>query len=155
LFILYFQYLLKHMKDLLQLGVWIGGYSLVALAIGSLWIPKVLGWREKLAGLPPLMREMWWTYSAYVWGSHVFFAVLLLGFGGWLMGGTGAAMAMNTFMLLWWGVRLWLQFFGFDLGEIGKARFHCVAKHLLSALFIGLVVLFAGLLCWNVFFHSP
>lgn len=77
MFILYFQYLLKLVKDLLQLGVWIGGYSLVALAIGSLWIPKVLGWREKLTGLPPLMREMWWTYSAYVWGSHVLFAGLL------------------------------------------------------------------------------
>ena len=84
------------MKDLLELGLMIGGGSLVALCIGSLWIPKALGWREKLAGLTPLMRELWWTYSIYVWASHVFFAVLALGFSDWLMGGTGAATAMSA-----------------------------------------------------------
>ncbi len=138
------------MKELLELGLLIGGCSLTALSIGSFWIPKVLGWKEKLAGLTPLMRELWWTYSIYVWGSHVFFAVLTLGFGDWLMSGTGAAMAMNTFMLLWWSVRLWLQFFGFDFSEIKPSRFNCVAKPLLTMLFGGLVTLFALLLCWNL-----
>lgn len=143
------------MKELLDIGLQIGGWSLVLLCIGSLWIPKLLGWKENLVSLPPLMRELWWTYTVYVWGSHVFFSVLLLGFDGWLMGGTGAAMAMNIFMLLWWGVRLWLQFFGFDFREIGTNRFNRIAKHLLTALFIGLVVLLAGLLCWNTGILSP
>ena len=137
------------MKELLQIGLLIGGWSLVALSVASFWIPKALGWREKLAGLTPLMRELWWTYSIYVWSSHVFFAVLTLGFGDWLMGGSGAAMAMSTFMLLWWAVRLWLQFFGFDLREIEGSAANRVAKHLLTLLFMGLVVLHAGLLGWN------
>lgn len=81
------------MKDILEIGLRIGGCSLVALSFGSFWIPKALGWREKLAGLTPLMRELWWTSSSYVWASHVFFAVLALGFGDWLMGGGAAAMA--------------------------------------------------------------
>jgi hypothetical protein len=71
------------------------------------------------------------------------------------MGGTGAAMAMNAFMLLWWGVRLWLQFFGFDFEVLGENRFNRIAKHLLTALFIGLVVLLAGLLCWNTGLLTP
>lgn len=50
------------MKELLQIGLLIGGWSLVALCLASFWIPKILGWREKLAGLTPLMRELWWTY---------------------------------------------------------------------------------------------
>lgn len=137
------------MKELLQTGLVIGGWSLVALSLASLWIPKVLGWREKLAGLTPLMRELWWTYSIYVWSSHVFFAVLALGFGDWLMGGSGSAMAMCSFMLLWWSVRLWLQFFGFDLSEIEGNMANRLAKHLLTLLFIGLVVLYASLLGWN------
>ena len=137
------------MKELLEIGLLIGGWSLVALCIGSFWIPKVLGWKEKLAGLTPLMRELWWTYSIYVWGSHVFFAVLALGFGDWLMGGTGAAAAMSTFMLLWWSVRVWLQFFGFDLGEIEATPANRIAKGLLTMLFLGLVTLYAGLVCWN------
>ena len=137
------------MKELLEIGLLIGGWSLVALAIASFWIPKALGWREKLARLTPLMRELWWTYSIYVWASHVFFAVLALGFSDWLMSGTGAAMAMCTFMLLWWAVRLWLQFFGFDLKEIKATAMNRMAKHLLTMLFMGLVTLYAGLLWWN------
>ena len=137
------------MKELLETGLQIGGWSLVLLCIGSLWIPGILGWKKHLASLPPLMRELWWTYSIYVWSSHVFFSVLLLAFGGWLMEGGTPAMAMTTFMLLWWGVRLWLQFFGFDFGEIEATPFNRIAKHLLTALFIGLVILLAGLLYWN------
>lgn len=137
------------MKELLQIGLWVGGGSLVALSIASFWIPKALGWREKLAGLTPLMRELWWTYSIYVWSSHVFFAVLTLGFGDWLLGQTGSATAMSTFMLLWWSVRLWLQFFGFDLSEVEVTTANRVAKHLLTLLFVGLVVLFGGLVAWN------
>ena len=137
------------MKEPLQTGLMIGGWSLVALSIASFWIPKALGWKEKLAGLAPLMRELWWTYSIYVWSSHVFFAVLALGFSDWLMGRSGAAMAICSFMLLWWAVRLWLQFFGFDLSEIEGSVFNRVAKHLLTTLFIGLVILYASLLCWN------
>lgn len=137
------------MKELLQIGLQIGGYSLVALSVGSFWIPKALGWREKLAVLTPLMRELWWTYSIYVWASHVFFAVLALGFSDWLMGGSGAAMAMCGFILLWWSVRLWLQFFGFDLQEIEGNLMNKSAKHVLTLLFIGLVILYSGLLCWN------
>ena len=137
------------MKEVLQTGLLIGGWSLVALSIGSFWIPKVLRWREKLAGLTPLMRELWWTYSIYVWGSHVFFAVLALEFGDWLMGGSGAAMAMLTFELLWWSVRLWLQFFGFDLSEVEGSIANRVAKLILTLLFTGLVILYAGLLGWN------
>ncbi|HEY1120320.1 MAG TPA: hypothetical protein VGE67_01915 [Haloferula sp.] len=137
------------MKELLQIGLWLGGGSLVALTIASFWIPKALGWREKLAGLTPLMRELWWTYSIYVWSSHVFFAVLALGFGDWLMSRTGSATAMCTFMLLWWAVRLWLQFFGFDLTEVQGSKANRVAKHLLTLLFVGLVVLYGSLVGWN------
>ncbi len=138
------------MKELLEIGLIIGGCSLGILSIASFWIPKILGWKEKLADLTPLMRELFWTYSFYVWSSHVLFTSLTLGFGDWLMGGTGAAIAMNGFMLFWWSVRLFLQFFGFDLGEIRPSRFNRIAKHLLTLLFTGLVVLFAGLLCWNL-----
>lgn len=138
------------MKELIEIGLVIGGCSLVVLCIASFWIPKVLQWREKLAVLTPLMREMWWTYSIYVWSSHVFFAVLSLGFSDWLLGGSSSAMAMSTFILLWWSVRLYLQFFGFDLTEVKVNTANRLAKHLLTLLFVCLVILFATVLFWNV-----
>ncbi len=138
------------MKDLLEIGIIIAGVSLTLLCIGSLWIPKVLNWKEKTASLTPLMRELWWTYSVYVWGSHIFFAVLTLFFSDWLLSQTTPAAAMCTFILLWWSIRLYLQFFGFDFAEIKNTPFNRIAKHLLTALFIGLVVLFAILACFNL-----
>jgi len=138
------------MKELLEIGLQIGGYSLALLCIASFWIPKILRWKENVAALPPLLRELWWTYSFYVWSSHVFFSVLTLGFGEWLMSGSSSAIVMNTFMLLWWSVRLYLQFFGFDFSEITNNKFNCIAKHMLTLLFIGLVILFGGLICWNL-----
>jgi hypothetical protein len=137
------------MKDLLEIGLKLAGMALVLLGIASFWIPRALGWREKLAGLTPLMRELWWTYSAYVWGSHVFFAVLALTQHEWLTSRTGSALAMSVFILLWWSVRLWLQFFGFDLSEVDGSRANRVAKHLLTLLFLGLVLLFGALTAWN------
>lgn len=137
------------MRELLKIGLLLGGASLIALSIASFWIPRALGWREKLRGLTPLMRELWWTYSIYVWSSHVFFAVLALAFGDWLTSRTGAATAMSAFMLLWWSVRLWLQFFGFDLQEIQGSLANRVAKHLLTLLFTALVLLYGTLLAWN------
>jgi hypothetical protein len=56
---------------------------------------------------------------------------------------------MSVFMLLWWSVRLWLQFFGFDLREIADSRANRIAKHLLTLLFTSLVVLYGGLVAWN------
>ena len=138
------------MKELLEIGIKIGGVSLLLLCVVSFWIPGVLDWKNKLRVLSPLMREMWWTYAAYVLGSHLFFAILLLFFGDWLMGGTAPAIAMLSFMLLWWGVRLYLQFFGFDLMEVEPTPFNRFAKHMLSLLFICLVTLFALLICWNL-----
>jgi len=138
------------MKELLEIGLIIAGISLGILSIASFWIPKALGWKEKIANLTPLMRELWWTYSVYVWGSHVFFTVMTLLHGDWLMSGTGPATAMCTFILLWWSIRLYLQFFGFDFGEIKNTPFNKIAKHLLTCLFIGLVTLFAALVCWNL-----
>jgi hypothetical protein len=137
------------MKELLEIGLLIGGWSLVLLCIASFWIPKTLEWKKKLTVLTPLMRELWWTYSIYVWSSHVFFSVLALGFSDWLMSRTAPAMAMVTFQLLWWSVRLWLQFFGFDLSEVKVTFANRMAKHLLTLLFLGLVTLYASLLCWN------
>ncbi|MCH7226136.1 hypothetical protein [Haloferula sp. A504] len=82
--------------------------------------------------------------------SHAFFALLALAFGDWLMQGSGAATAMTCFMALWWSVRLWLQFFGFDLTETDGDGRKRLAKHVLTLLFVCLVILNLALVAWNL-----
>lgn len=138
------------MRDLLDFGLLLAALSLTALCIASYWIPKALGWREKLAGLTPLMRELFWTYSLYIWSSHIFFVILTFFFRDWLLGGTVEAAVVAGFMCLWWLARLGIQFFGFDLTEVEDSLFNRMAKHALTFLFICLVSIFALTVWWNL-----
>lgn len=138
------------MKELLNYGLLFAGFGFTLLVIASFWIPKVLGWQEKLAELSPLMRELFWTYAIYILASHTFFAVLALGFRDWLLSGTSAAAAMSGFICLWWSVRVYLQFFGFDLAEVEDTKMNRLAKHLLTLLFLYLMIFFAIILWWNL-----
>ncbi len=138
------------MRDLLDFGLLLAGWCLVILCIASFWVPKALRWKEKLAVLSPLMREMFLTYALYILGSHIFFAVLTLWHRDWLLGGSGSAMVMSAFILLWWLVRLVVQFFGFDLEEVPDTTANRLAKHALTLLFVSLVTIFALTLWWNL-----
>ncbi|MCH8830317.1 MAG: hypothetical protein IID45_12135, partial [Planctomycetes bacterium] len=40
------------------------GIGQLLLAAGSLSIPHVLNWREKLHSLDPLLRRLFWVYAA-------------------------------------------------------------------------------------------
>ncbi|MEM1009698.1 MAG: hypothetical protein AAGJ35_11915 [Myxococcota bacterium] len=137
------------MKELLGYGLWFAGFGFTTLVIASFWIPKILGWKEKLAGLTPLMRELFWTYAVYILASHLFFAILSLCFDEWFLSGTPAAGAMSTCICLWWTVRVYLQFFGFDLAEVEDNRANRLAKHLLTLLFLYLMIFFGILSWWN------
>jgi hypothetical protein len=138
------------MRELLSIGLFLAGLGLVALVLASLWIPKALRWKEKLSGLTPLMRELWWTYSLYIWGSHCFFAFLALGQADWLLSGSPAAAAVSGFICLWWSVRVYLQFFGFDFEEVEDTLINRLAKGGLTLLFLYLTGLFGILFWWNV-----
>lgn len=138
------------MKDLLDFGLLLAALSLTILCIASYWIPKALSWREKLAGLTPLMRELFWTYSLYIWSSHIFFAILTFFFRDWLLGGTVEAAVVAGFMCLWWLARLGIQFFGFDLTEVEDSLANRMAKHALTFLFFCLVLIFALTVWWNL-----
>ncbi len=138
------------MKELLNYGLLFAGFGLFILTIASFWIPRVLNWKEKLGDLSPLMRELFWTYAAYILASHCFFAILSFGFRDWLLGGTPAAAAISGFICFWWTVRVYLQFFGFDLAEVEDTLFNRLAKHLLTLLFLYLMIIFAILVWWNL-----
>ena len=52
------------------------GIGQLLLALGSLAVPRVLGWREETAKLRPLTRQVFWTYAAYIWCTNVSFGLL-------------------------------------------------------------------------------
>ena len=53
----------------------LAGIGQLALALGSLTIPTVLGWREDTAKLKNLTRQVFWTYAGYTWATNVAFGL--------------------------------------------------------------------------------
>lgn len=60
----------------LPLLVAVAGWGQILLILGSLGIPVVLGWKEKLSGLTTLIRQMFWVYSFYIWCTNLCFGLL-------------------------------------------------------------------------------
>src|SRR5687767_14826659 len=88
----------------------LAGLGQLALALGSLAIPAVLGWREDVAQLRPLTRQMFWVYALYIWTSHMAFAAVSMLAPAALTDHSLLAVCVTSFIALWWATRLTIQF---------------------------------------------
>lgn len=129
------------MKTLLVLA----GLGQLALALGSLALPRVLGWREETAKLRPLTRQVFWTYAAYIWATNVAFGLVSSLAPGWLLERNPLARAVAGFVAVYWGARLVLQLFVFDRKGAPPGTIFRAAEAALVALFLGLTLVFGAL----------
>ena len=128
------------MRTLLVLA----GLGQLALALGSLAIPRVLRWREETAKLRPLTRQVFWTYAGYILSFHVAFGLLSALAPGLLLDRTPLARIIAGFIAAYWGVRLTLQFFCFDRSERPPGALARLAETALVSLFLFLTVVYAA-----------
>lgn len=56
----------------LPLLIRVGGFLQLSVLIASALVPLALDWRATLAPLPRLLRQLFWTYGAYVVMAIVF-----------------------------------------------------------------------------------
>ena len=92
--------------DDLPLLLQLAGWSQVALILGSLGIPHVLGWRDKLAPVTTLIRQMFWVYSFYIWYTNLCFGLLSALGAGLLLDGSPLAACVTGFILGYWLMRM-------------------------------------------------
>jgi hypothetical protein len=60
----------------LQSLVCFAGVGQIILAIVSLAIPRILNWKPELAKVHILIRQMFWTYAAYILVINMAFGLL-------------------------------------------------------------------------------
>lgn len=124
--------------------VLLAGLGQLALAAASLAIPRVLGWRGETAKLRPLLRQLFWTYAAYVWGSHIAFGLLSTLAPDRLLDGSPLARGVAGFIAVWWIARVVLQFVYLDrAGLPAGARFRW-AEAGLVLLFVFLAIVYSA-----------
>jgi hypothetical protein len=117
----------------------LAGIGQLLLALGSLTLPRILGWREETARLRPLTGQVFWTYAGYIWTTNVCFGVVSLAAPGWLLDGSPLARAVAGYITAYWAARLAVQFFYFDRSAAPAGALYRVAETALVTLFVFLV----------------
>jgi hypothetical protein len=87
----------------------------LGLLAAGLLMPGTVGLRQYLSTLPRFIRQLFWTYYAFIGLNLICF-----GLGTWLLaeelaGGTPLARAVCGFLALFWTVRFVVGTFVFDL----------------------------------------
>lgn len=127
------------MKPTLTECLYAGAVLQAGILIASALAPKALNWREHLEKLPPLLRQMFWVYGAFIVLCIVAFALLT----GWhaptLAEGSPLARGFCGFVAVFWGLRLIVQWFVFDAKPFLTHWVYRWGYHGLTVVFVLLV----------------
>jgi hypothetical protein len=121
----------------------LAGFGQIALAMGSLAIPKVLSWREETAKLRPLTRQIFWTYAGYIFFTNLSFGLLSAAGPRWLADGSPLAAAVTGFIAVYWAARLLIQFLCLDRRDAPRGSFFIAAEVVLVTLFVCFTAVYA------------
>lgn len=112
------------------------GIGHVVLCLASLYIPKALNWQTHLSILPPLLKQMFWTYAGYILVVNFCFGVIsIFGFDE-MLNGSFLAKAISLFIGTYWLTRVLIQFLYFDRSQTPSGLIFSLAEIALVGLFI-------------------
>lgn len=123
--------------------VFLAGLVQLGIALSSLALPRILGWREQVARLEPLTRHVFWTYACYIFGINVFFAALSLLAPHLLTDGTPLARTVCGLITAYWGARVLIQLFAYS-GAKPQGWFYAVADVAFLLAFAFCTVVYGG-----------
>ena len=111
----------------------LAGVGQLVLIVGSLAIPKVLGWKEDTAKL-----------------KNLCFGLLSALAPAWLLDGSPLAGAVGSFIAAYWLARVLIQFLYFDNSEAPQGKLFKLAEVALVGLFIALTVVYGAVAYANL-----
>ena len=94
------------------------------LVIGSLLIPKVLQGRRQLSPLNPLLRQVFWIYAGYILVTNLGMGLVSVLMPEALLDGSRLALAVTSYIAIYWIARLMIQFTCFDTSQAPAGRIY-------------------------------
>ncbi|ABG60352.1 conserved hypothetical protein [Cytophaga hutchinsonii ATCC 33406] len=122
--------------------IFICGILHLALGIGSSIIPKVLDWKTELTKVQPLIRQMFWTYAAYILVINICFGLVSIFGTEELLNHSFLASCLTLFISLYWLTRIGIQFFYFDKTHAPKGLIFTLGEIALVGLFFLFTILY-------------
>jgi hypothetical protein len=127
--------------------IWAAGAAQLLVASASLFAPKMLHYRENLAKLAPIVRQIFIVMNCYIVLVLVAFAGLCFGFAGELAGQSVLGRYFSGFLAIFWSMRVLIQLFFYDRQT---KRSHPVFNLLFLAAFVYLAGTFTvAALAWR------
>ncbi|MES2274823.1 MAG: hypothetical protein V4592_02295 [Bacteroidota bacterium] len=139
------------MKQIGQIQDWvfIAGLAQIALATGSLVIPKILNWKAELAKVQPLIKQMFWTYATYILVINLCFGLVSVFARVDLTNGSRLATLVTSFISVYWISRVLIQFLYFDRTYFPTGKWHRLREAVLVTLFVFLSIVYGYASCLN------
>jgi hypothetical protein len=128
----------------------IAGVLLGLLVILNIFVPRRFKWREELANVSLLNRQIFQVHALFIIVILAMFAALLLTCARQIAEPTPLARAILVGLTAFWTLRLFVQFFVYDSALWRGKRFETVMHILFSLLWTYFVAVFGTTLCQSL-----
>ena len=98
----------------LPLFIQIAGGLQLMTAVANFFLPRILQYRENLAKVSPIIREIFTIHALYIVLVLVGFGLICLLFPQELCGASPLGKFFCGFLAIFWGLRVPIQFFYYD-----------------------------------------
>lgn len=136
--------------DLLLIHLRIAGVVMASLVVVNLFVPGRFHWRDEMARLSLLNRQIFQAHSVFLVLTLALFSALLLTCGDALLEPTRLSRAVLIGLTLFWGLRMLMQWC-FYSPEIWRGhRFNTVMHYVFSVIWVYMTTVFAAALWTNL-----
>lgn len=98
----------------LILALWVAGGLQLAIAFANFVLPAKLKYRQNLAQVSPIIRQIFVVHSAYIVGTVLLFATITFAFATELASGRGLGRFLAAAIAVFWFCRVPVQLFYYD-----------------------------------------
>ena len=135
------------MREILPILIVLAGLGQFSLLFVASLLPSKLRWRDELAALPRMHRQMHWIYAGYVVLAFTTFAIISITLPHELSSGEPLARALCGYIAVFWIIRLCLQPI-FDVAPYLTAWWMKMGYRMLTVLFAYLAVVYGLAALW-------
>ncbi|MEM7387379.1 MAG: hypothetical protein AAF514_20770 [Verrucomicrobiota bacterium] len=129
-------------NPLLTQALYLGGVLHFIILVASASVPRVLDLRRNLAALHPFLRQLFWVYGVFIVLMIISFGLLTLAQAPTLAAGGGLSRCVCGMIAGFWGLRLAVQWFVFDVEPFLTHWFYRFGYHALTVIFVTLTGIF-------------
>jgi len=130
----------------LQASIQAAGILQLVIALANFFVPELLHYRENLAKVSPIVRQIFTVHAAYIVLVLIGFGIICLLFPDDLCGASALGRFLCRFLAVFWGLRVVLQFGYYD-GTVKEK--HPLGTVLFGAAFLYLGVIFTTETCFG------